>query len=118
MKVIIEKDKITFDNTEYVPVEEKAEIKVGDTVSVKDPGMNYSGYCTWPGWREAPIEYAIRYQFESEGPNTEDVYMVRYIGKHEFEDKTLAVIERIPWEKLWDKCYLVNTAALEKVRKD
>ena len=110
--------KVIIDGIEYVPVEEKAEIKVGDTVRVENPSMHYPGHHTWPGWREAPIEYAIRYQFESKGPNTEDVYVVRYIGKHGYIDRTLAIIERKPWEKYWDKCYLIDIAALEKVEKD
>ena len=35
---------------------------------------------------------------------------------YEYEDKTLAVIERKPWRKFWDKCYLVNVDGLVKVR--
>lgn len=102
--------KVIIDGVEYEPVK-KGVIKVGDTVKVKYPGMNYSGYYTWPEWRKAPIEYAIRYQYKGEGPNTKDVYTVRYMGKHEYGNTTLAVIER----KLCLDCYLINVNGLVKV---
>ena len=111
MRLIIENDKIIIDGIEYVPVDEK-EIEVGDIVRVKNPEKCYTSYYSWLGWKEAPIEYAIKYQYFGGTPNQKENYLVRYIGCHGKEDKKLAIIEDAPL----GKCYLVNVIGLEKVR--
>ncbi len=109
MRLIIEEDKIIIDGIEYAPV--KKEIQVGDTVRVKNPGKCYTSYWSWPGWKEAPIEYAIGYQYFGGTPDTEENYVVRYIGLSGTESKKLAIIE----ETLFRRCYLVDVKGLEKV---
>lgn len=103
--------KVIIDGIEYVPVGEKSEIKVGDIVKVTDPLKCHSRYHTWPGWRKANIEYAIRYQYESELPNKSEKYIVRYLDKHEYEIVRLAIIENTNDRK----CYLINVIGLTKV---
>ena len=109
MRLIIESDKIIFDGIEYVPV--KKEIQVGDLVFVTDAGKFYPGYDIWPGWKKAPIEYAIRYQYECEMPNKNEMYIVRYIGEHGCGNFHIAIIE----STLDRKCYLIDVDGLEKV---
>lgn len=112
MRLIIENDKIIIDDNEYVPVGEKSEIKVGDLVRVTDRKF-YSNYYTWAGWKEAPIEYAIKYQYFGGVPHEEENCVVRYIGCHGKEDKKLAIIE----DTLCGRCYLVNVKGLKKVKE-
>ena len=102
--------KVIIDGTEYVPVRKKSEIRVGDLVRVTD-GNCYPSYYTWPGWKEAPIEYAIKYQYFSGAPYEKENCVVRYIGCHEKEDKKLAIIENTSF----GGCYLVNVKGLEKL---
>lgn len=104
--------KVIIDGIEYVPVGEKSEIKVGDTVRVIDGEKCHPAYYSWPGWKEAPIEYAIRYQYFGGTTDPQENYVVRYIGCHGNENKKLAIIEDAPL----GKCYLVNVKGLEKVR--
>lgn len=103
--------KVIIDGIEYVPA--KKEIKVGDLVKVTNPQKNYPGYYTWPGWKKANIEYAIRYQYEIASPNKNEKYIVRYIDKHECGIIHLAIIE----DRNDRRCYLIDVDGLERMEK-
>lgn len=107
--------EVIIDGIKYVPSTEeeeiKGEIKVGNVVRITDAGKSYSSYHSWYGWKRAPLEYAIRYQFEGKSPDKGKIYIVRYIGEHEYGIISLAIIENV----VDRRCYLIDVDGIEKI---
>lgn len=96
-------------------VEQIKDIEVGDKVKVINDGLIYTTYGKFFIDNNLENYLMINYQYNNSDIDMDDKYVVKYIGKHKDNGRTICVIKEVSWSEDSGRVYLIEIDGIRKV---